>query len=162
MSLLTRAAVQTHRPGRLRATAVVGLVALTVAVTALLLLHVQLRFTIEDLGAQSRVLQKDRDRWISKRNQLISDLEGLKNGDRVMETAVSASGMVECPPGKIEHLRVNPDRVAAWRDGVPEEKSKTSARGEVVANAAPARQDSLGALWEALKSKWEEPQPARS
>ncbi|MCX7014048.1 MAG: hypothetical protein NTW86_16085 [Candidatus Sumerlaeota bacterium] len=164
MSLLTQAAVQTHRPGRLRATAVMGLVALTVAVTVLLLLHVQLRFTIEDLGAQSRALQKDRDRWISRRNQLISDLEELKNGDRVVQTAVEELHMVQCPPGRIDHLRLNPERVAAWREGTPKAKAPTAskpARQEVAATAAPKRRESLETLWETFRARWIDP-PSKS
>ena len=156
MSMLTKATVGAYRPTGLRATAVMGLVAMTVAATALLLLHVQLRFAISDLKIQTRSLQKDKEALESRRNQLRSTLEELKSGQRILDHAKEALGMVPYDPGQAATLTLSSERRNAWRDCEPDTATPAGlgpAR-QVAENAIKERGvESIETILEALKTK---------
>jgi hypothetical protein len=113
MSMLTTAASRTYRPQGLRATAALGLVAGTVVATGLLLLHVQLRFAIDDLKRETRDLQKERARLDNEYSQAESSLEALKTGDRILNRA-REMGMINYDSTQAGTLKVSKSRMEEW------------------------------------------------
>lgn len=122
MSMLTKAVSMTYRPKALRATAVLGLIAMTAIAVGLLILHVQLQFEIRNLGIETRNLQKQRAALRNDLNQLNSGLEGLKLGKRILDYAHSELGMVSFDPAEADTMRVSEARLLEWRRWEPSEK----------------------------------------
>lgn len=120
MSLLTKATVKTYRSRGPQAMAVLGLILMTVGMAVLLLLHVQLRLAIKDLDIDTPKWQREKERCVNELNQLQSDIERLKDGNRVLEFAQAELGMVTYSPGQAETLQVDADRIEEWKLCRPE------------------------------------------
>jgi len=167
MSMLTQAATETYRPAGLRATAVVGLVAMTVAATILLLLHVQLRFAISDLNIQTRKLQKEmngKDGLENRRAPLRSKVEGLKAGDRILKYATEVLGMVPYDPAQAATLTLSNQRLQTWREckASPGPEERSHATRQVAGNAPKGGgRESIETMLQALKSRLAARQPAK-
>jgi len=124
VSLLTKATVRTYRSRGPQAMAVLGLVLITGVVTGFLLLHVQLRLAIKDLDIDTPKWQREKERCLNELNQLESDIERLKDGNRVLEYAQTELGMISYNVGDAQTLRVDTSRIEAWRTCRPEFESK--------------------------------------
>jgi hypothetical protein len=163
VSMLTKAAAQDCRPSRLRASAVVGLVALTVVGTALLLLHVHLRLSIRDLAIETRKLQKEKAQLESRRKQMASELEGLKDFKTIEQYGLGELGMVYHDPTQTSTLQISTESVRLWRECDPAAAPQRGARlaGLRIARRLEERGgESLETILHVLKTAVKEDSPA--
>ncbi len=110
----TATASRAYRPNALRFASALRLVAGTAVAVSLLLLHVQLRFSIDDLKRETRNLQKERARLDNEYSQLESSLEALKTGDRILDHA-REMGMINYDSTQAGTLKVSAGRKEDWR-----------------------------------------------
>ncbi len=155
MSLLTKATVQSSRSRGPQAMAVLGLVMMTMIITGMLLVHVQLRLKVKDLDIETPKWQREMQRSTNELNQLRSDIEKLKDGNRVLEYAQVELGMVTYNPGQAETLRVDEKRIEEWKRCSPKFEKKRLGFGarEVAMETLEAKRDeSLQTIMKILRT----------
>ncbi len=119
--MLTKAITMSTRSRGPQASAVMGVVVLAIAITTLLLLHVNLQLRIADMQREIRTLQVKRDDvYKNELSRLRTDIETMKQEGRALQFARQNLKMDDVKPGEAKTLTISPARVEAWRICRPE------------------------------------------
>ncbi|MCE5230731.1 septum formation initiator family protein [bacterium] len=107
MPRLTRCPEVEPAPRALTPAVIVRTLSLLAVVLGLVLMHLHLRFSLNELRAQIIGQQAQEERLLNEIKVLESKTEALKQRDRLLAYASSQLGMVKLEPGQRQALRLD-------------------------------------------------------